>query len=731
MRSKPTRTGSSDTVRPSQGWGRDALVQGAASAEDVSSSNGHSQVEYNKITRSYTLDELLQVWATLQQRLQTEGLEDQYHSLAPIRDLVSQVQQDLSFQQKKSNSPKVAELKARLGEFDQWAQREQNGLDFGSILSSIKSTSAPNPQSPFISRNIPLQRESSFSALNSPIGNVPSQGLPFMSPPLELLQPSEIQWFYIDPSGMHQGPFDGPQMQGWYSGGYLNMDLQLKHEESPDFFSLAEFVSYVGNSQTPFLVPLQKSKPVLSNNGFSNLSFDSNSLFASQGFLQQTAPQLPQIHSTQQSNIFGANSGRSSPWAPQSALATPADNGVQDFGLTAQSSFLSNFNESTSITATAGNSFVNPHEDDLFTQIHTQVLNNVLTEDNIPASASSTTEHVQIQSDQEFQAEVTHSPKQEIKSSPVPTSTAKRETVKKQVKPKVVIDSKPELRPTPRPVLAPWANKPAPQSSGPRLTLDQIQQIEAEENAKQMKLKAEKDKQLAAQLLANTEKSLREAEALKSALPSTASWANTNKTATPTKTLLDIQREEAAAASKALNPTGMKQTPAKTSFASIATSSNAWTTVTSKKVTQQKSHPPTTTNSVKQVTPDVLRSVSAQAPIAAPTQGKSVSPRQEFLTWCRSTLKLNNGVKIDDILEIMLMLPVGQESSEIIADTIYCNSSVMDGRRFAQEFTKRRRAVESQANDGLTWTDALHISAMDDDDGWDFQVVKKKNKRRS
>ncbi|CAI4813456.1 AIF_collapsed_G0053090.mRNA.1.CDS.1 [Saccharomyces cerevisiae] len=42
----------------------------------------------------------------------------------------------------------------------------------------------------------------------------------------------------------------------------------------------------------------------------------------------------------------------------------------------------------------------------------------------------------------------------------------------------------------------------------------------------------------------------------------------------------------------------------------------------------------------------------------------------------------------DNVLEMLLSLPPGSESKEIIADTIYSYSSTMDGRRFATDFIK-------------------------------------------
>lgn len=712
MRPRVSKQPSGDGSRNLQAWSNGSLAQQYSLLEE------QSDISYHKISTSYSLDELLQVWDALQQRLKSSGFEQQYRSLDPIRDLVSQVHHDLSVQQSKPNNPRVTELSAKLGEIDQWAQKQQNGLDFASILGGIKSQrNGSAVQSPFASR-APLQRESSFSGVNSPISNGASQ-LPFLNTQPQTVQPDAIQWEYLDHQGNLQGPFDGQMMQGWFEQGYLQLDLQLKREGQPKFITIRDLISMTGNARAPFLMPL----PAQSLPAYSNLGFESQSSFSSPGFLHNTTAQLPQVHTAQQSSLF-ATSGRSSPWASQSALATPTLSG-HDFGLQNQSSFFSDYNDPPSITATAGNSFVNQQpEEDLFSHIHSQALNNVLTDDAVPVVKTPI-------------GETSQGKEQTVVSNAQPKSvvSTKKEPAKKQAKPKI-LETKAEVKPSPKSVVAPWANKPVVESTEPRLTLEQIQQLESEEHLMQMKLKAEKDRLSTAQLFADTEREMKEAE-IKQSLPATASWATANPAATPTKTFLDIQREEAAAAAAA-SPSGVKTTnkpqPSKISFASIATSSttnaNAWTTVTSKKPVP-KAQPPATTNSLKQVTPDMLRSISAPAQVAAPVQAKSVSPRQEFLAWCRASLKLNNGVKLEDILEIMLMLPVSQESSEIIADTIYSNSSTMDGRRFAQEFMKRRRTVEAQVNDGLSWTDALHISAMDDNDGWDFQVVKKKGRRRN
>lgn len=782
MRPRSSRQSSSADISAqrsnSSNWGRNSDFQNPQSAAgDVNAPldfNQSAKVVYKKIEKSYTLDELLQVWSTLQQKLQSVGFEDKYRSLDPIRDLVNQVQHDVSLQQKK-NTSNVAELEARLGEIDQWAQRENNGLDFASILSGVKSqrVQSPAPAAAFEARAVPLQRESSFMSAHSPLVSSAS----FLNTQQQYLQPADIKWEYLDPQGNLQGPFDGQMMENWYEGGYLLPTLQLKREGS-NFMTLQEFVASVNNSLTPFLTPLPKAQPQTLQPTPHRFNQEQAQILQQQPQQQQQQQQqqdfsaldssnifgssqsfLPQVQAAQQSAIFG--SGRSSPWAPQSALGTPTLNGTQDFGIVNQSSFISNFNDNVSVAATASSSLVNVHErdDDIFNQIHSQVLNNVLTDETTNVSITPTTEsnaspvvpapsidglHV----DEAIYKTVDDpAPISDIQPQLQNVPVQKRDA-KKQVKAKAVEVKTEKPVAASKPSVAPWAKKASVSNAEPRLTLSEIQKLEAEKQAKNQKIKAEQDRLVAAQLLADATNSLKEAQVSnsKTSLPATATWASAKKPAsTPTKSLLDIQREELAASAAATAASSLSTSSGVSkiakhqppSFASVASSpSNAWTTVTAKKPVVKPTAPHTTNQSSKQLTPDMLRSISA--PVTSTTAGrqpsssnKAVSPRQEFLAWCRSTMKLHKGIQIDGILELILELPFGPDSSEIIADTIYSNSSTMDGRRFSQEFMKRRKAVETQVNDGLSWTDALHISAIDDDDGWDFQVVKKKGKRRN
>ncbi|EPY52475.1 GYF domain-containing protein [Schizosaccharomyces cryophilus OY26] len=100
---------------------------------------------------------------------------------------------------------------------------------------------------------------------------------------------------------------------------------------------------------------------------------------------------------------------------------------------------------------------------------------------------------------------------------------------------------------------------------------------------------------------------------------------------------------------------------------------------------------------------------------AAPTSQNNTSKLQqvisssglspEFLSWCKISLKgLNEGVNYEEFLSMLLSFPVesNTEVAEIISDSIYANSTTMDGRRFAGEFMRRRMADLSGKDEGLT-----------------------------
>ena len=92
---------------------------------------------------------------------------------------------------------------------------------------------------------------------------------------------------------------------------------------------------------------------------------------------------------------------------------------------------------------------------------------------------------------------------------------------------------------------------------------------------------------------------------------------------------------------------------------------------------------------------------------------------------------------------MMISLPPNESASqEIISDTIYAHSSTLDGRHFAEEFLKRRKAlgpaldtttatsVSSSGSGG--WNEVLKKEKAKDPGEWNsaFKVVAGKKGRR-
>eukprot|EP00804_Cyclotella_cryptica_P025786 CCRYP_002675-RA/>CCRYP_002675-RA protein AED:0.32 eAED:0.32 QI:143/1/1/1/0.75/0.6/5/24/472 len=56
---------------------------------------------------------------------------------------------------------------------------------------------------------------------------------------------TDAAWFYIDPQGNVQGPFDGDIMRQWLAAGYFNGDLNISQSKSGPFFSIITIVNHM------------------------------------------------------------------------------------------------------------------------------------------------------------------------------------------------------------------------------------------------------------------------------------------------------------------------------------------------------------------------------------------------------------------------------------------------------------------------------------------------------
>lgn len=314
------------------------------------------------------------------------------------------------------------------------------------------------------------------------------------------------------------------------------------------------------------------------------------------------------------------------------------------------------------------------------------------------------------------------------------------------------------------PALAPWAKK---EVAAPKpLSIREIQEIEAAERKTR---KAQQQQQQAAAAAVALLQSSRSGastpvQASTPSLPSGATWATVgvpSPSAAPKKSLTQIQKEEEEAAARKRTPAATvpsaagtrkyadvsapssvsysaRATAAPAASSTSTTSGGAWTTVGpgGKKVGAGLTSTPTSVPVSTAASP-IHRKVelarTTTAPVAA---AKLSSSSEEFLNWCKSSLTdLQAGVNQNELLSMLLSLPASPESKEIIAETIYSSSTTMDGRRFADEFLKRRKTADTEAAGNFTWSEALSKQATAPkpvNDGWNvsFKVVGKKKGRR-
>ncbi|RPB11824.1 hypothetical protein P167DRAFT_575016 [Morchella conica CCBAS932] len=289
--------------------------------------------------------------------------------------------------------------------------------------------------------------------------------------------------------------------------------------------------------------------------------------------------------------------------------------------------------------------------------------------------------------------------------------------------------------------VAPWANKEN-EVKGP--SLKEIQEVEARAQQAKDAAEAEHKRQMMLQQV-NTQP-----PPPAPGLPSTATWAtspsgtpsssqasawakplvkaNTLPTGGAKKTLQQIQKEEelrkakavaaAAAAAQATQNVAAHPTPAggkryadlagKTQqlpqLNTVGVVGGVWTTVGPGGKSKNLATSPIPTAPAQSLktapstpalglpVPTTAKKVSPTSPASKPP---TMSANEEFMKWCKASIKgLNQGLQADELIQTLLTFPA---ETELIAETIYTCTTTMDGRRFAEEFVRRRSA----ANKGI------------------------------
>ena len=345
-------------------------------------------------------------------------------------------------------------------------------------------------------------------------------------------------------------------------------------------------------------------------------------------------------------------------------------------------------------------------------------------------------------------------PPQSQSPMPAPTPQRNRQSVADALNAESQSPSNADSVETPSAALAPWAKERDEASKGP--SLKEIQAMEAKKASQQEEIAAAARRAVAEQerLHHPTQpiapapglpSSANWASSISPAIPTTTGaspWAKpaTGKPAVATpvagakKTLAQIQKEEetkknrqaaaqaAAAASLASNAAPVaggkryadlasKPTP----LAPPQTGNAAWTTVGAggKVKTPTTPVPALTTRTASGGIVQPSASVSKPKPTVASSSkapGNQQHANEEFQKWTKSALNkgLNSNItgksqeshihwsktndsSVDSFVNALLLMPA---DPDIISDSIYAASQTLDGRRFAEEFVRRRKLAD-------------------------------------
>jgi PERQ amino acid-rich with GYF domain-containing protein len=292
--------------------------------------------------------------------------------------------------------------------------------------------------------------------------------------------------------------------------------------------------------------------------------------------------------------------------------------------------------------------------------------------------------------------------------------------------------------------VAPWAKDTHEVPKGP--SLKEIQEAEARTAAQREEVAAAARR---AQLLAEQERLSQAQAQVVPGLPSSANWASAGSPATPSsagspwntksqpvqtntatkKTLAQIQKEEearkqrlasaAAAAAQTATPSPpasaakryadlASKAPAPVASPTVAaTASGAWTTVGAGG--KAKAPPvaplgPRSTSGTVPIAPAAAKPrpvVATRTTVGSVPQSNPNRAVEEFTKWAKLALGkgLNSNINVDDFVQQLLFLPA---EAEIISDSVYANSQTLDGRRFADEFIRRRKLADKGVVDPVS-----------------------------
>ncbi|AMD19646.1 HCL505Cp [Eremothecium sinecaudum] len=652
-----------------------------------------------------------------------------------------------------------------------WGQT--NGFQQPMTPTTSLSSTAATPQT---ANNIPLQFERPMANSAGGIHPImpPTASLSgFGSQFIPLMPCKESEWNYIDHAGQIQGPFTSGMMDSWFAQRFFMQTLQIKFSgnvvnpfgmDMNTFITLMELMTKVND----FIEPFKK---------FDLVCWQFQQQLQEQSFVQSRIASPVSLHPPLQSQPVAS-----------SKIPARIENHDYSYGeiMQLQDNDGGHYQEvSVVIPFSRTVKTLSDEEFSLEMDAHNLKLTIMKeTSERESQKHAVSQEKVEQQIDQEQKTDlksegqssylaqeaaitnhqktkpVANNESYNIKTTDSVQVTENSDSKASQEEPAIVhtaekADASKDTEATRKPVArneitskpAPWANKQMPVYD--TISLLEIQQKKEEERKKKQQEFLSNSRKQALQM----QQEIVKQENQHIPITAVASWASKTKVTDSSKTEKDpeviyperFKDKDFIEKQKKLWEDAQRLHNSQKSASN--TNEDEWTTVTTKH-TQPKIIPkPVLTSANSYISPDKLRAASANnmrpylkkpasaanisttsKPLLYPGNA-STSARREFLNWCRSQMNLSPGVKVNNVLEMLLSLPAGNESREIIADAIYSNSSIMDGRRFATEFLKRRIECEEKLKDNLTWSQALTLPEGDADD-WEFQVVcKKKGKR--
>lgn len=559
-----------------------------------------------------------------------------------------------------------------------------------------------------------------------------------------IVQPSDMQWCYIDLSGVEQGPFAGSLMNDWMA--YLLDYTMLRRSQDTMYLSFGALGS-VTNSAEPFVLKLPAKE------------WDS---IISRAIEKTQQDQARVAQAAQATQAAQAAPGAAASAAPGSAAGTGA-------GATSGAAQAAAQAAAGAANAAPGGAGAPPSE----------ALSNLNVKDAslevLPSSSGRATpdtlvspgtkkngskkESLPLSSQQEKHA--ASSAKATVQPFPQASAQPQQQQQSKILK----------AEPARAPATDPWKK---PVRASPQVSIAELKQQELEKQQKKKASQASGASSPASSTTPNNSgpastrragqqrhwlplEEIQPVEPEKQPEPVTPTWGKKN--IPPARSLADIQREQAMKAEKAKHSVanGASSSPAaaaaSTGGPASASAGNASTTTPSSSVassgpssstkpSSRADNAPvkvtTTTTTTTTTVPNAARINATSSPTKSRPQrsfpsvtqaANSAKPTDELIHWARVMFKdLSKGIDHMELLEVFLSLPSNASAKEFIAESIFGYSSTIDGRKFAADFLNRKKEAERAMPAGETWTDVLNRfnpqSAQEQDPT--FKVVSKK-----